>query len=226
MGWYITLGILFLLAILPLGASIRYDEDGALVKLIAGPVRITLFPRPKKKKDKKKDETPKAKKEKPKKEKKAEKAGKQASGTDAAAPAEAPRKKKGGSVTDFLPLVKVLLDFLGDFRRKLRVNVLELKVILGGDDPCDLAVNYGRAWAAVGNLLPRLERVFVIRKRDIGVECDFTEAKTAVLARLDLTITLGRLLAAVLVFAFHALVEYLKITKKRKGGAVNEQKSS
>ena len=222
MGWYITLGILFLLAILPLGASIRYDEDGALVKLIAGPVRITLFPRPKKK-DSKKDEKPKAKKEKPRK---AKKAKKQASGTDAAAPADAPKKKKGGSVTDFLPLVKVLLDFLGDFRRKLRVNVLELKVILGGDDPCDLAVNYGRAWAAVGNLLPRLERVFVIRKRDIGVECDFTEAKTRVLARLDLTVTLGRLLAAVLVFAFHALVEYLKITKKRKGGAVNEQKSS
>ena len=225
MGWYIALGILFLLAILPLGASVSYDEDGAVVKLIAGPVRITLFPRPKKKKkDKKKDEAPKAKTEKPKK--KVKPAGKKETSAPAAPAEEAPRKKKGGSVTDFLPLVKVLLDFLGDFRRKLRVNVLELKVILAGDDPCDLAVNYGRAWAAVGNLLPRLERVFVIQKRDIQVECDFTEDKTTILARLDLTITLGRLLAAVLVFAFHALVEFLKIMNKRKGGAVNEQKSS
>ena len=48
MGWLITLGILTLLAILPLGVSIKYDEDGAVVKLIAGPVRITLFPRQKK----------------------------------------------------------------------------------------------------------------------------------------------------------------------------------
>ena len=225
MGWYITLGILCLLAILPLGASVSYDEDGAVVKIIAGPVRITLFPRPKKKKkDKKKDEAPKAKTEKPKK--KAKPAGKKETSAPAAPAEEAPKKKKGGSVTDFLPLVKVLLDFLGDFRRKLRVNVLELKVILAGDDPCDLAVNYGRAWAAVGNLLPRLERVFVIQKRDIQVECDFTEDKTTILARLDLTITLGRLLAAVLVFAFHALVEFLKIMNKRKGGAVNEQKSS
>ena len=51
MGWLITFGILFLLAILPLGASVKYDEDGAVVNVIAGPVKITLFPRPKKEKN-------------------------------------------------------------------------------------------------------------------------------------------------------------------------------
>ena len=226
MGWYIALGIIILLAILPLGVSVKYDEDGALVRVIAGPIRIKVFPRPKKeKKEKKKTETPetpKPKKEKPKK----EKAPAKQNGKDAASAKEQPKKKKGGSVTDFLPLVKAALNFLGDFRRKLRVNVLELKLIMAGGDPCDLAVNYGRAWAAVGNLLPRLERVFVIKKRDIQVACDFTESETKVIARLDLTITLGRLLAAVFVFAFHALVEFLKIMNKRKGGAVNEPKSS
>lgn len=60
-------------------------------------------------------------------------------------------------------MVKVALNFLGDFRRKLRVNRLELKLILAGGDPCDLAVNYGRAWTAVGNLMPQLERLFVIK---------------------------------------------------------------
>jgi len=43
MGWLITLGILVLLAVLPLGIHIRYDEDGVLGKLIAGPIRILLF---------------------------------------------------------------------------------------------------------------------------------------------------------------------------------------
>ena len=43
MGWLITFGILFLLAILPLGVSVKYDEDGAVVKVIAGPVKITLI---------------------------------------------------------------------------------------------------------------------------------------------------------------------------------------
>ena len=128
-------------------------------------------------------------------------------------------QEKGGSLLDFLPLVKDLFDFLGNFRRKLRINHLEIKLIMAGDDPCDLAVNYGRAWAAVGNLLPKLEQWFVIKKRDIEVECDFTVSEMLIIAGLDLTITLGRLLAAVLRFAFRALVTFLKIMKKRKGGA-------
>ena len=115
--------------------------------------------------------------------------------------------------------MKEVFRFLDVFRRKLRLNLLELKLIMASDDPCDLAVNYGRAWAAVGNLMPQLERVFIIKKRDIEVECDFTASQTLVIARLDLTITLGRLLNAVLVFAVRALVQFLKIKKKRKGGA-------
>ena len=221
MGWLITFGILFLLAILPLGVSVKYDEDGAVVKVIAGPVKITLFPRPKKDKTERKQkiknpETPKepekqadpAKTEQPVKEpsSKAEKK-------------EKPAKKSGGPITDFLPLVQIALDMLGAFRRRLRLNVLELKLIMAADDPCDLAVNYGRAWAAVGNLMPRLERVFVIKKRNIEVACDFETSQTKVIARLDLTITLGRIIATAVVYGVKALVEFLKIKNKRKGGA-------
>ena len=76
MGWLIAIGVIILLAILPLGVSVRYDEAGAVVKVIAGPVKITLFPRPKKekkpkkpKKEKKAKEPKAAKEKKPKKEK-------------------------------------------------------------------------------------------------------------------------------------------------------------
>lgn len=220
MGWLIALGILVLLAVLPLGVSIRYDADGTVVRLIVGPVKITLYPRSKKEK-------------KPEKEKKTQKEEKNAA--EQTAPSEAkqpakkakedtsqkdePKKQSGGSVTDFLPLVRILLDMLGAFRRRLRLNLLELKLIMAADDPCDLAVNYGRAWAAVGNLLPQLEKVFVIKKRNIEVECDFQAAQTRVIARLDLTITLGRILATVLIYGGKAGIEFMKINKKRKGGA-------
>ena len=215
MGWWITLGILVLLAILPLGVSVKYDSNGPLVRVNAGPVKLTVFPLPKKeKKNKKKNKNEAAKP--------AEQTEKLPENPKPPAPAKdaRPKQQTGGSWTDFLPLVKVALDFLGDFRRKLRVNVLELKLIMAADDPCDLAVNYGRAWVAVGNLMPQLERLFVIKKRDVEVECDFTASETLAIARLDLTITLGRLLGAVLVFAVRALKEFLKIKKKRKGGAV------
>ena len=218
MGWLIVLGVLVFLAILPLGASVRYDSEGVLVRLIAGPVKITLFPRAKKKKSPRK-----ARQE---KEQKKEKKTPASEKPDSPARTEKPdgkaqqKQKSGGPWTDFLPLVKVGLDMLGAFRRKLRVNVLELKLIMAGNDPCDLAVNYGKAWAALGNLLPRLERVLVIKKRDLEVECDFTANETLVIARLDLTITLGRLLALGIVYGFRAMIEFLKIKKKRKGGAV------
>ena len=204
MGWLIALGILVLLAILPLGVSVRYNADGALVRVIAGPFRITVFPMKKKEKNNKE----KPEKEALPKEKK----------PATAAPAK--KKESGGSLLDFLPLVQVVLDFLGDFRRKLRIHRLELKLILAGDDPCDLATNYGRAWAALGNLWPKLEEWFEIRKREVEIECDFTAGETLVIARLDLSITLGRLLSLAVVYVVRALKVFLNIKNKRKGGAV------
>ena len=201
MGWLIAAGIIVLLAILPLGVSAIYNEDGPLVRVIAGPVRVKLFPL--KKKERKSPKTVKKVKSKgsPKPKKKKE------------------PTKVGGSILDFMPLLNVALDFLNGLRKKLRVNLLEMKLILAGGDPCDLALNYGKAWAALGNMTPFLDRVFVIKKRDLNVECDFTEEKTLIYARLDLTITLGRLLGLVVCTAIRALKEYLNIMNKRKGGA-------
>lgn len=209
MGWLIAFMIVFLLAILPLGASVKYNSDGPMVRIIAGPVRVKVFPVKKKEKKEKKPKEKKQKKEKPK--------------TDGQQTMEKPKeekKEKGGSLLDFLPLVRVGLDLLNDFHWKLRLNRLELKLILAANDPADLGLNYGRAWAAVGNLVPMLERSFVIKKKDIEVECDFTTSETLVIARLDLTITLGRLLALVTVYGVRGLREFMNLKNKRKGGAV------
>ena len=45
MGWWIALGVIFLLGILPLGVSARYSGEGVLLRVVIGPVRLTLFPR-------------------------------------------------------------------------------------------------------------------------------------------------------------------------------------
>ena len=201
MGWLITAGVLILLAILPLGVSVQYDSQGPRIYAAIGPVRFKVYPG---KKKEKKPET--EKKEKPVKNEKS-------SGTKNTA------EKKGGSLTDFLPLVRLVLDFLVTFRKKLRVNWLELKLILAGGDPADLAQNYGKAWAALGNLMPQLERFFVIKKRNLEVECDFVGRETVIIARLDITITLGRLLSLAAVYGFRGVREFLKLMKIRKGGA-------
>ena len=111
------------------------------------------------------------------------------------------------------------MDFLGDFRRKLRVNRLELNVVMAGGDPCDLAVNYGKAWAALGNLWPRLEEWLVIKKRDVRIQCDFEGSDTLITARLDATITLGRVMSLSVRYGIRAIKDLIKIKNKGKGGA-------
>ena len=215
MGWWITLGILTLLAIVPVGVRVCYDAEGPLVKLVLGPVKLTLFPRPKK--DQKPEKEKKEKQSKQKAKKTAEEANLP---KPPQPPAEKkPKGKKGGSLKDFLPFVKLAFDFLGDFRRKLRMKELYLRLILASSDPCDLAVNYGKTWTAVGNFLPALERWFVIQKRDVEVECDFTASETKVIARLEITMTLGRLLSQAAVYAVRGLKEFIVFRNKRKGGA-------
>ena len=217
MGWWITLGILTLLALLPLGIRVCYDADGPLVKIVLGPIKLTVFTRPKKE--------PKPKKEKKQKTRQQDKTPPEE--TNLPKPPQPPpepkpakEKKNGGSLTDFLPFVKLALDFLGDFRRKLRMKELFLRLILASEDPCDLAVNYGKTWTAVGNFLPLLDRWFVIKKKDVEVECDFTASETKVIARAEITITLGRLLALVAVYGCRGLKEFIVFRNKRKGGAV------
>ena len=211
MGWIIALVILFLLAILPLGVSVLYDAEGARVRVVAGPLKIQVFPG-KKKPKKNKPQKQKSKKSKKSKEPAPEEGEK-------AAPKNVPPPQTGGSWTDFLPLVRVALDFLNDLRCKLRVNHLKLHLTMAADDPCDLAVNYGRMNASLAGLIAQLERFLVIKKRDVHIDCDFTASQTVILARVDLTITLGRILALAVRYGIRGLTTFLKIKKQREGGA-------
>lgn len=218
-GWLIFLGILVAIAVLPVGASVRYDESGPLVRVLLGPVKILLYPRATKEK------TPKQKDKKPKQKKSADQ---EEDAVPDGPPEGAPSKKldkpkKGGSLLDFLPLVDVVMDMLSGLAGRLRVNYLQLHLILAGDDPADLAVNYGRAQAAGAALLAQLNRFLVIKKQDVQIQCDFTSDNTTVLARVDLTITVGRLIGWAVGYGVKALMTFLKIKKQQdkqeEGGA-------
>ena len=112
-----------------------------------------------------------------------------------------------------LELLDLGVQTLGDLHRKLRVEELTLHVCIGGsDDPAAAAMRYGRAWAAIGAITPALDRLFVIKKRDIQPALDYNETSMKVDARLITTITIGRSLA----LALHAGVRFLKILNQRK----------
>lgn len=193
MWWLILAAIITGLLLLPVGIQATYDSEGAAAWLKIGPVPLQLYPHPPKKSIK----------------------GKGAATTGF-------EKKKsvrsGGKATDFFPLAEDLLALLSDLRKNLRVTLLRLKLTLAGGDPCDLALNYAKAWAAVGNLMPRLEQFLRIRKRDVDVQCDFVAEETLVVAECRITITIGRLLAVLISRGFPLFKKIITIQNQRKGG--------
>ena len=195
MGWLIALFALVLLGLLPIGIFAAYDSGGAVAALTVGFVRIPLYPRRKSagKQDKKPKNDPTEK--------------------DDFESKKSKQRKKLGTLSDFNEILRLVLYFLSDFRRKLRIKNLEFKLILAGDDPCDLSVNYGRSWAALGNLMPQLERLFVIKKRNLQINCDYTVEEPLVEVRIDMTITLSSLLWILGYHGFRGLRKYNKTLK-------------
>lgn len=105
-----------------------------------------------------------------------------------------------GTLREFVPLLDLYLQLLFNQKYKLRVTFLELKLIMANDDPFDLAMNYGKAQAIIASLLPQLERLFYIKKKNIDIACDFLAEETMLYARADLRMPLARLIAALVDF--------------------------
>ena len=207
--WWMTvlviLAVLVLIGCIPVGVDAAYGEGGVLLSAKIGFFRLQILP---------------AKPKKPKKTKQKKPAVSPAPSAAPDAPAEPAAKKKlalPGGLNGILRLANLALSTLGDLRRKLRVEELTLHVTFAGDDPADAALHYGQAWAAVGALMPALDRLFVIKKRDICPILDYNREQMSVDAHLILTITIGRALA----LGLKAGLGFLKLLNDSKKGGAN-----
>ena len=197
----IIAAVFVLIGCIPVGVDARYHENALALRLKIGLFKLQILPA-----------KPKKKKAAPKKEKSAPK-------NAAAKPAKPKKQFQMPKLTlqDILALVDLACDTLGNLRRKLRVEVLVLHVTLGGSDPAKAAILYGRAWAGIGMLTPKLDRLFVIKKRDICPILDYNREQMSVDAHLILTITIGRALA----LGLKAGLGFLKLLNDSKKGGAN-----
>lgn len=233
MTWWMVLllifGILFLIGCIPVGVDAAYLGGSFTLKVKIWLLRLQILPaKPKKPKKEKASAAKDGKK--PAGGKAKAPAAKEAQAADGAEkPAQATPKKAflTGGVQEIIDLARLAADTLGNLRRKLRMEELMLRVRFGGgDDAAKTAILYGRAWAVIGALMPCLERIFVIKKRDIGAELDYNvDEKMAVDAHMVLTITIGRALALALRAGIGFLKIYQAYQDKNKGGAVHESSS-
>jgi len=180
----IVLLVLFLLGQIRIGVQVEYCEQGLLVRVRVGAVLIAVFPR-------------KEKKKKPKSSKKPNSSGQ---------PAEpAPKGKKGGHLKLALKFIPLVLDTVKKFRRKLRVDKLEMSLVVCADDPADAAIRYGQANALLGSLWQPVTQVFHVKDGHAHVGLDFESDKPTIYILASLSLTIAQTLALGLVFGIKAL---------------------
>ena len=200
-GWVIfgiVIAVFVLIGCIPVGVDAGYRENDLSLRLKVGLFKLQVLPA------------------KPKKKKAAPKKEKRVSAKKAESKPAKPKKQfqmPKLTLSDILALLDLACDTLGDLRRKIRVEILVLHVVLDGSDPAKAAMLYGRSWAMIGALTPKLDQLFVIKKRDIQPILDYNEKEMKIDAHLALTITIGRAVS----LAVRAGVRFLKhwIAKKK-----------
>ncbi|MBE6973576.1 MAG: hypothetical protein E7440_06845 [Ruminococcaceae bacterium] len=170
--------VLFLLGQIRIGAQVEYCEDGLFVRVRAGAFLIPVFPV-----KQKKTKAKKIKKEKPPEQK----------------------KKKGGMLKLVLDLLPTVLETAGKFRRRLRVDRLEMALTVCACDPADAAMRYGQANALLGSLWQPVIRTFHVKDGHAHVGVDFEGTETLLYILASLSLTIAQTLRLILGFGFRAL---------------------
>jgi hypothetical protein len=172
-----------------------------MIRLIAGPARVTLFPgKPKEKQAKK---PPKEKKKKPPKE------GEQA-------------EKKGGALPPVMELLPLVGEAAGGLKKKIRIDELTVHLTWAAADPYQTAMGFGAANAAMGMIWPLIDHNFKVKHHDLGVAVDFDEKSPVIYCCAALTMTVGQLVG----FAVHLAVKFLVIWSRSRRGSAKKQEVS
>ena len=184
-----------LICLTRVGAVFRFGDTLSVTARI-GPLRIQVFPPKKKKKPKK--ETRKPKKEtKPR----------------TALPKPTMVDLRDAARTLWPPLKKAL----ARTRRSIRVDPMDLTVILGGGaDPAEAARCYGELHGVVWTAMPVLERLLVIPDPRIHLDVDFAEDGTRVYGTVGLSARIGTLTRIGLGVAFPGVKWLLAYRKKKQ----------
>lgn len=188
---------LVLLSLIRVGVRAEYAQKTFTLRLLAGPVKITLFPR----KSKQLQKPRLAKKKKKKQEK---------------------QPKTAGEIFDLVKqLLPVVTDAAGQLRRKIRIDQFDLDVTVASADPAKTAVNYGRLNGAIGMFWPLVEQNFKVKAWHIRTNMDFTTAHPTVYLRAAATLTIGQILA----LGVRVASKVLPILTRPKSGRKSRQET-
>lgn len=190
-----VLAALFLLGGLRVGLRGEYTPETAGAWLRIGPAELRLFPRPA---GKKLDRPKEVQQDRPS-------GGKQS---------RPPFLSRRGLLKLGRRLFPLLLEAAGQFRRKLQVDELRLRLVAGASDPADAALRYGQANALLGGIWQPVTRAFHVKDGRARVEVDFDRTEPALYGRVSLSLTVGQLAILGLGFGLRALRVLLAVRRE------------
>ena len=200
----IILLIFLLIGFLRVGATVLFG-DKLCVKLRVGHISLTVFPKHGKKKKKEKKE--KSKKEKPKEEKAEEK----------------PKKRHAlpkPTIGELIDLAQTALSALGATVnracKRVRIDPLDVTVVLGGDDPASVATSYGVASALIFAEMPKLEEKFYVPNPSLHLRMDFDAAGTTAAGRVGVTLRVCDLFAILFTLLIPMAKWFLRFKKAHR----------
>jgi hypothetical protein len=190
-----ALAAVFLLGGLCVGLRGEYTPETAGAWLRIGPAEVRIFPRPAGKRPDRPKET----------------------GQDRPSGKKKPRPtflSRRGLLELGRRLFPLLLEAAGQFRRKLQIDELRLRLVAGAPDPADAALRYGQANALLGAIWQPVTRVFHVKDGWARVEVDFERTEPALYGRVSLSLTVGELAALGLSFGVKALSVLLAVRRE------------
>ncbi len=207
---WIILGVLaliiFLIACIPVGADIAFEQGELTVSAKACGVLIKLFPKApappeteEQREKRQKREEKRRQKQAKKDAKKAEKAARKAARTGNKGDKQgknSPGKKKGLpldlTLEELLSIVKKVFHGLGKFHR-LQVDRFKLDLVVGGSDPYVTAKTFGTVNAFLSALGPVCNESFHVKECEVRTDVDFMSEELQVDFGLALSIRIGQI---------------------------------
>lgn len=100
-------------------------------------------------------------------------------------------------------------------RQKIKISPMQISLVFGGDDPAEVAEQYGWASSALWTVMPPLQKLVQIPRPQIHIGVDFNAPKIQVEGRLGLRCRVGGILLIALSFA-RPLLKWWRGYQKRQ----------
>ncbi len=211
----IVIAVLILLLLIPVHVLLRYDGDTTRLWLRYLFVPFTFVPKKKKAKNEKEKNDNATKKENRKKSEK-DKSEKAETDEDEKKESTFARIFKAQGLSGVIAILEEITDivrkFLDSVLKHIIVRKMKLKIIVGGEDAYQTAMNFGYCCSGVYPILGTLSALITFKKvPDVSITADFDRKESDIFLEFDISSRLLFLLASLIIYGIKAVKLYLKI---------------